>query len=555
MKINGFFKYAVVSACFLAGSTWLVGCTDNFEDLNTNKYEVDPDEMPFEAQFIEPITYVYAPHQNMFQFWTNLSVDLFGGYFMTPHNFGGNGNADYKLNRGFCGGMYENFYLHIFNNTRRLIDVCDEKGISDYAGIMRVVQVYGMLMMTDAYGPIAYQSVLDDNNVSFYYDKQESVYNSMFALLDEAIAGFKGGTSDPATMTFDYWCRGDRALWIKVANQFKLRLAMRIVKANPTLAKQKAEEAYQGGILTSADRDIVIDQGLSNELTRMFEWGDCGINANLVTIMEGYKDPRIDLYITKNVNDVTDPADPTGKTVLIPKGTRYLGVRGGCNLPNKPNQWTNFSGVVCSYATPFPVMKVAEGYFLRAEGALRGWNMGGSAKDLYEEGIRLSIKNELQYKGSYVGMTSISDEEIDAYINGTTLQADFEDPVDGQNSIKAQNAVPVKWDESAGNEEKLQRIIIQKWIANFPLSTEAWAEYRRTGYPKLFPNRVNSSGGTIDTNEQIRRLIYSDVEINTNNDELQKGIGLLNEENSSSQFSGDIGGTRVWWDKANVGNF
>ena len=51
------------------------------------------------------------------------------------------------------------------------------------------------------------------------------------------------------------------------------------------------------------------------------------------------------------------------------------------------------------------------------------------------------------------------------------------------------------------------------------------------------------------------RLLYSDNEINTNNDELQKGINLLNEENSSSQFSGDIGGTRVWWDRANVGNF
>ena len=116
------------------------------------------------------------------------------------------------------------------------------------------------------------------------------------------------------------------------------------------------------------------------------------------------------------------------------------------------------------------------------------------------------------------------------------------------------NTIPVKWNDGASNEEKLQRIITQKWIANFPLSTEAWAEYRRTGYPKLFPNRVNSSNGTIDTDEQIRRLIYSNIEINTNNIELQKGIELLNQEASSS-FKGDIGGTRVWWDKANVGNF
>lgn len=551
MKMNKFLTYAIASALTLTAGSMMTGCTDSFEDLNTNKYEVDPDNLPFESQFVEPITYVYAPQQNMFQFWTNLSTDLFGGYFMTPHNFGGNGNVDYKLNRGFCGGMYENFNLHIFNNTRRLIKTCDEKGLVDYAAIMRVVQVYALSTMTDSYGPVAYQSVLDGNDVSFYYDPQESIYKAMFTLLDEAITGFKTGTSEVSNMQqFDYWCQGNRELWVKVANQFKLRLAMRIVKVDPTLAKQKAEEAVAGGVLTAADKDILIDQGLSNELTRMFEWGDCGVNANLVTILEGYNDPRIALYITKNTNDIKN-----GDKVVVAKDSKYLGIRGGCNLPNKPNQWGNFSNLVCTYSTPMPVMKAAESYFLRAEGALRGWNMGGNAKELYEEGIRLSIKNELKYKGVYAGVTSISDEEIDAYINGTTLQADFVDPVDAQNSIKAMNTVPVKWDESASKEDKLQRIITQKWIANFPLSTEAWAEYRRTGYPKLFPNRVNSSNGTIDTDEQIRRLIYSEVEINTNNDELQKGIQILNQENSSSNFSGDIGGTRVWWDKANVGNF
>ena len=79
--------------------------------------------------------------------------------------------------------------------------------------------------------------------------------------------------------------------------------------------------------------------------------------------------------------------------------------------------------------------------------------------------------------------------------------------------------------------------------------------YKTNTKNQYFPNRVNLSNGTIDTDEQIRRLIYSDNEINTNNAELQKGIELLNQENSSSKFTGDIGGTRVWWDKANVGNF
>lgn len=553
MKLNKILKYTAVSALTLATGVMTVGCTDNFEELNTDPYELNPDALPFSAQFQEPMSYVYAPQQNLFQYCFSLNIDLFSGYFMTPHNFNGSGNVDYALNRGFCGGMYENVYLHIFNNTRRLITSCEEQGFVDYAGMMRVIQAYAIQMLTDVYGPVSYTSAIEDptNGASFSYDKQEDIYNSMFALLDEAIKNFQNPTSDlTSRQSFDFWCNGDLDLWIKVANQLKLRMAMRIVKANPTLAKQKAEEAAQAGVLP---QDILINQGFSNEQTRMFEWGDAGMNANLITIMEGYNDPRLPLYVTKNQADV---ACEDGSTIAA--GTKYLGIRGGCNLPSKPNQWGNFSKIVCSYTTAFPVMKAAEGYFLRAEGILRGWNMGGgTAQQWYEDGIRTSIKNEAAYKGIEVlaGVTSVSDAEIDAYINGTTLQEDFVDPVDSQNSIKAQNDVCVKWDEGASNEQKLQRIIIQKWIANFPISCEGWAEYRRTGYPKFFPNRVNLSNGTIDTDEQIRRLIYSDNEINTNNAELQKGIELLNQENSSSKFTGDIGGTRVWWDKANVGNF
>ena len=161
----------------------------------------------------------------------------------------------------------------------------------------------------------------------------------------------------------------------------------------------------------------------------------------------------------------------------------------------------------------------------------------------------------MAYYGSFAGISSISDADIEAYVNNTATQEDLVDPVNSKFNYKAMNNVGTKWNESGSNEEKLQQIIIQKWIANFPLSTEAWAEYRRTGYPKLFPNYINNSDGTIDTNEQIRRLIYSNNEVNTNNAELQNGIQLLNQENTSDKFTGDIGGTRVWWDQAKKGNF
>ena len=49
------------------------------------------------------------------------------------------------------------------------------------------------------------------------------------------------------------------------------------------------------------------------------------------------------------------------------------------------------------------------------------------------------------------------------------------------------NQVSIMWNESASDAEKLNRVITQKWIANFPLGAEAWNDYRRTGYPDIFP--------------------------------------------------------------------
>ena len=151
----------MVAASFMAvtvlGGGMLSSCTDNFEDLNTNKTQVDPNDLPFSAQCAEPMNYCYPPHQNMFQFWTNLTIDLYGGYFETPH--GNFTNCDMGENRGHSGGMYENYYLHIFNNTRRIIASCDAKGQKGLSGVIRVVQACGTITATDAYGPLAYSSI------------------------------------------------------------------------------------------------------------------------------------------------------------------------------------------------------------------------------------------------------------------------------------------------------------------------------------------------------------------------------------------------------------
>jgi hypothetical protein len=176
-------------------------------------------------------------------------------------------------------------------------------------------------------------------------------------------------------------------------------------------------------------------------------------------------------------------------------------------------------------------MTSAEVFFLRAEAALRGWaNAGGTAKELYEKGITTSLNQ-----------WGVGDQAA-AYINDATSKpAPYVDPKNAENNSPALSSITVKWDEAASADAKLERIITQKWLAIFPEGQEAWSEFRRTGYPKLFPVVHNESNGTINTAIQIRRISFPQAEYTGNQGEVQKAIQLLGGP--------DNGGTRLWWDK------
>ena len=120
------------------------------------------------------------------------------------------------------------------------------------------------------------------------------------------------------------------------------------------------------------------------------------------------------------------------------------------------------------------------------------------------------------------------------------------DPLYPVNNSPALSTITIKWDDNAPKENKLEKIITQKWIALFPECTEAWTNFRRTGYPKLFPVVVNNSSGTISTEIQIRRLKYLQSEYSNNAAEVAKAVMMLGGP--------DTGGTRVWWD-VDKGNF
>ena len=169
-------------------------------------------------------------------------------------------------------------------------------------------------------------------------------------------------------------------------------------------------------------------------------------------------------------------------------------------------------------------MYSAEAYFLRAEGAVNGWSMDGTAKDLYEDGIKTSMQQW--------GITD--NTEIDNYINGTSKPIALNDFL---NSPAVAN-IPVAFAADAATQR--QQIATQKWIALFPDGIEGWAELRRTGYPKLYPV-ANSDNPDVPKDSIMSRFTFLNYEYQTNGKAVQQtGIPLLNGPDKAS--------THVWWD-------
>ena len=178
-------------------------------------------------------------------------------------------------------------------------------------------------------------------------------------------------------------------------------------------------------------------------------------------------------------------------------------------------------------------MRASEVYFLRAEGALLNWNMKGSAEDLYRQGIETSFVEN-----------NVAASEVVSYMNSGRQPASYTNSRPSVNE-SAPTLATAAWDATS-DEQRLEKIMIQKWIALYPNGQEAWSEWRRTGYPKLHKvvSNYGRSQGVTDVKLGIRRMIYPANRSTSEADKanLQKAIEMLGP-------GGDASTTNLWWDK------
>jgi hypothetical protein len=528
--IRSFYTVPVLAALMV-----LASCTDKFEEFNTDPYgiyqaqlEEDFNNVGLPFKQIQLSIYVNDPAWNT-QLQQNLMADVYSGYMTPPTPFAGNvNNVTYSLVAGWNGFPWSDAYDFVMKPVVKIQDIAKDKN-NDFYGWSLILKVEAMHRLTDIYGPIIYSKfgVIDEDG-STKYDAQKDVYYTFFDELDQAVALLKPFAESEASLKalpfkpFDLVYDGSYTKWIKFANSLRLRLAMRISDVDPAKAKTEGEKALSNsfGLLGSNDDNFIVKIPTAHPLNVINNsWGDIRLGAPVESILGGYGDPRIAKY-------ALPAADPA-------VAGQYKGIRGGVDIDAK-TRYGDYSKLV-TFADKIQLMTVAEVNFLKAEAAIRGWAGAGDAKANYEAGIKQSFDQ------NGVG-------GFDAYVaDDTKTAAPYVDPkaiTPGENDIAANSPhlskVTVKWNEAADFETKLEKIITQKWIAMYPEGQEAWSEFRRTGYPKLFPVVKNLSGGKISTEAFIKRIEFAAGEYSTNSLGVAQGVTLLGGP--------DTGGTPLWWD-------
>jgi hypothetical protein len=416
-------------------------------------------------------------------------------------------------------------YDNVMSPSKAVIEKSKQEGYANFEAWAMLLKVLAMHRVSDVFGPVVYTNfgkINGDGSVT--YDSQQEAYNAFFKDLDDAQAKLQPYAADQNSpqifKTFDLSYGGSYTKWMKVINSLRLRLAIRIAKADATKAKTEGEKALSNtyGVIENVEDDFVVNsKKLNNPLSVISDsWGDIRMGAPMEAYLTGYNDPRLSKFFVA----ATDPA----------VAGQFKGIRNGIDLPN--NQLYRKFSTLAPLGTKMPMLTSAEVWFLKAEAKLRGWTVPGVAtvQEAYEKGIQRSFT---QY-----GV----DGQFDAYKNSTAKPAAYVDPFNATNSVAVGfSTVSPKWNDAGSTEQKLEQIITQKWIAIFPESQEAWSEFRRTGYPKLFPVVINNSGGVVPAGQFIKRINFAISEKETNPAGYQGAVQKLG--------GADNIGTRLWWDK------
>ncbi len=517
MKTNRFIGILLTSLLliFLISS-----CTSDFEEINTNKRVLAELDQATIGNVYAGVQYDGLLQGWNFQISQNLFADLYAQYYSNwQTKFQTDRNV---LNRDWLGLAWDGFYANSAKNMEVILEATNPEthpGLEKQYALALIYKAFMYQRITDYWGPVPFSAV-NNGLEAVPYDSQQDIYTGLIKLIDDGLAILKDYKGQNAYGNNDQIYNGSVDKWITFANTLRLRIALRISKVDPARAKTQAEKAVSDGVmLTNADNAIFHCSGTTstsgwNALPIMLPWNEFRMSASMESVLKGFNDPRLSAYFRPAVTDGKYRGMRNGLTVAqISEPQRHYD-----NLSTMSARWSTPGN---ESTTPVEIILASEAYFLRAEGALKGWNMGITAEAAYNKGIEMSLE--------YWGADAAT---IAAYQQSTATPA----PVEDFNSPPMTD-IPVKWADNP--EDQLEQIITQKWLALFPDGWEAWGDIRRLELPKLYPI-MNSDNPDVPVGHIMRRVGYVPNEFATNQKAVDDAIVKLGGPDKAS--------TRLWWD-------
>ncbi|NOY37304.1 MAG: SusD/RagB family nutrient-binding outer membrane lipoprotein [Chlorobi bacterium] len=512
------------------------GCTKNFEELNT------PPNLVTESLINVDLILTRVQYLSIVTGNPN-GVGTIGNYC---------GYSTSCSNRPFQSGddpgVWNAAYGSYVNNLSEIIRLTkDDPDLVNKKAIARIMKVWAFSKVTDTYGDIPYSESCLPQDQAVYrpkYDTQESIYTDFFKELKEAAAELD--VSKESFGSADLIYGGDVVKWKKFANSLRLRLALRIRYADAALAKANMSDLTEADLITSREDDAFINTStdyvdnqnpLYNRIVNNGGQGETGcwnVGKTLLDIMKDNSDPRIGIF-----------AD-TAKATWIAEYDTSFGYRGHPVLGYVPveNKYP-YGARSCSEWTPLwfvpvierPVLRCSEVYFALAEAAL--FNIKGTPADAnayYQAGVDKAIEWAQDF---YDACEPQMYETIQLYNDSTWTVDAYNEYMNfkkiTQSKIDAFKALPV-YTLSGSEEEQLEQIMNQKIIALFPLEYQGWAEWRRTGYPRVLVGPDNDHLAGVSP----RRKMWPNNEQSVNSDSYAEALTRLNHVDNEL--------AKVWWD-------
>ncbi|MBC7827789.1 MAG: SusD/RagB family nutrient-binding outer membrane lipoprotein [Chitinophagaceae bacterium] len=431
---------------------------------------------------------------------------------------GANFNQD---NRDITQQLWQAYYRNVIRNTKDVISKTNAlPDRSNLLNMARIFQAYTFMILTDNYGDIPYTeggAGYTDQLFFPVYDAQQTIYTDIIKELTEATAALNAAGK---IETGEVLYAGNIDKWKKFGYSLLLRAGMRLSKADAAKADQTVKAALQGGvILANADNAVMRHDanyaGPVGNTLNSTEAANYYLTEPFVNSLKNTNDPRLSAIAIRYKGAKSGPEQTVdrGTTLAVdqigmPIGYDNAGII-ALAASRGMSSFYEFSQVdrrrLAKLTSPVFFVTAAQTQLLLAEARQRGWITAGTAQGYYDAGV----KAHMEQMALYDAASAVPAAAIQPYLDANPFNAGT----------------------------ALQQINTQYWIASFLNGPEAFANFRRSGFPALTPNPY--AGKTI-AGTFIRRLTYPNSEISVNTQNVNTAVTRMGADNLD---------TKVWWDK------